>query len=840
LTQAELRSSEERLRTVVGASQDAIITIDSAGRITLFNPAAERMFGRSAQEMLGQPLDGLLPEEYRSQHQGFVESYFRCGKPNGAIGQTVELPAVRSDGTRFPVELSLSVGHQAGRPFALAIIRDITNRKQAETALRQSEKQHREIFEVATDALLIFDLDGRIVEANPAACALYGYPRNELIGLTGRDIVHADYYHLFERFKQDVAATGHFSAQSRDVRRDGTVFDVEVRGAAVTFLGRRHLLAAVRDISAYKQAARELQESRRQMATLMSNLPGMAYRCRNDPEWTMAFVSDGALQLTGYAPADLIDNRTVSFGHLIHPDDRQMVWNRIQAALRRREPFELTYRIRDAAGKERWVHEHGRGVFSEAGQLEALEGFIQDITERAHADLRLKQAAYHDALTGLPNRAFLLGRLERAIERARIRPGRKFALLFLDFDRFKVINDSLGHHIGDLLLIEIARRLEAVAEGGTKVPAASPVVARLGGDEFTVLLENIQRIEEATAFARCLQHVLSTPYYLDGHELFTSVSIGIVLSDGTETTAADVLRDADIAMYRAKGEGRARHVVFDAHMREEVRAASELEKELRQALTGREFRLLYQPIVSLETGELSSFEALLRWQHPQRGLISPDRFIPLAEETGLILSMGEWVVERACRRLLEWREHGLAENLSVSVNLSKKQLIDPRLIDKMERIVCGNGLEPQWLKLEITESIIMENTEVVVPVLERLKRMGFSLHMDDFGTGHSSLSHLSEFPIDAIKIDRAFVASMAQNRQLAAIIDAIINLARNLNIEVIAEGVETEEQLAELLTLGCTRAQGFYFAKPLSTEEAVRLMNSPPPWLSAARRTTQT
>ncbi len=447
---------------------------------------------------------------------------------------------------------------------------------------------------------------------------------------------------------------------------------------------------------------------------------------------------------------------------------------------------------------------------------------FRDVTERKTAELRLVHDAFHDALTSLPNRALFMDLLGRAIGRARRRGDYSFALLFLDMDRFKVVNDSLGHPIGDQLLIAIARRLERCVRPGD-------TVARLGGDEFTILLDDILDAGDATRVADRIQRELNLPFTISGQEVFTSASIGIALSGTAYERPDELLRDADIAMYRAKARGKARYELFDQAMHARAVSQLQIETDLRRAVDRGEFRVVYQPLVSLDTGRLIGFEALVRWEHPQRGTILPDNFVPLAEETGLIVPIGRHVLREACRQIAAWhREFPSPLPLGVAVNLSGKQFRQPDLVDQIAHVLDLYEVPPIALLLEITESVIIDDAEAALTMLDRLRKLGVRLHLDDFGTGYSSLSYLHRFDMDALKIDRSFIAAMGERGENSEIIRAIVSLARNLDMEVIAEGVERPEQLAILRSLGCEVVQGFLFSHPLDVAEAAALLRRQP------------
>jgi diguanylate cyclase (GGDEF)-like protein len=438
----------------------------------------------------------------------------------------------------------------------------------------------------------------------------------------------------------------------------------------------------------------------------------------------------------------------------------------------------------------------------------------------------LKQSALVDRLTGLPNRDLLNDRLSRLIECGRRDPDRKFAVLFLDFDRFKVINDSLGHEIGDMLIMGIADRLRKETRSADTVAsgvASMGTTARLGGDEFIVVLDQLRDNHDAVRVTERLMEALAKPYEIKGHIVHSTASIGITTNAINYTTPEDMLRDADIAMYRAKAAGKACCMLFDREMHQEAVKRLTLENDMREAIEKKQFVLHYQPIVSLQSGNTVGFEALVRWKHPVRGMVSPAEFIPLAEEIGIIVPLGDWVLSEACRQLAEWRSRRAElANISLSVNLSRKQLAAADLVSNIDRYIKENGLQPADLKLEITESAIMEDPEEAIRVLHQIRGINVELHMDDFGTGYSSLSCLHRFPIGGLKIDRSFVSKMVERKDFAIVIDTIISLTKKLNLRVVAEGVETEEQMRLLAEMGCGLAQGYLFAKPLGAADAER------------------
>jgi diguanylate cyclase (GGDEF)-like protein/PAS domain S-box-containing protein len=446
----------------------------------------------------------------------------------------------------------------------------------------------------------------------------------------------------------------------------------------------------------------------------------------------------------------------------------------------------------------------------------ATQIITRDITERRRAEEQLLHDAFHDSLTGLPNRALFMDHVKLAVNHCRRRKGYLFAVLFIDLDRFKIINDSLGHLVGDELLIAIARRLEiCLREGDT--------IARLGGDEFTILLDGINDFGDAHRVAERVQEVLEQPFSLAGWELFVTASVGIKYSNGGEQPE-ELLRDADTAMYSAKALGKARYQVFDEKMHTHAVALLEIESDLRRAIEEEEFKVNYQPIVSLGSGQICGFEALVRWHHPERGMISPADFIPIAEETGLVIQIDRWVLRQACLQMRKWQDTlPVTRRMKISVNLSCKQFMQPTIVGQVLEILQETGLDPSSLKLEITESVMLERGDYVMSVLEQLSAAGIELSLDDFGTGYSSLSYIHHFPVTALKIDQSFIKRIGRE-QNGEIVRAVVALARNLGLEVVAEGIETVIQLDQLKALGCEQGQGFFFSEPIDKESATALI----------------
>ena len=539
-------------------------------------------------------------------------------------------------------------------------------------------------------------------------------------------------------------------------------------------------------------------------------------------------------KVLGYSPQELGATSSID---QIHPDDRQRVLKAAEKARLTGRGERLEYRIRHKNGSWRILESTASAIRNAKGETEKLVIVNRDITERKRAEEMLAHSAFHDGLTNLPNRALFLDRLQHALTLSKKHSNYKFAVLLIDVDEFKVFNDSLGHTAGDELLIQIGQRLTGSLRrvdtvSRPQVPKESDsatsddTLARLGGDEFTVLLEDIRDPSEAIRVAERIQGKLATPFVVNGQEVVISASIGIALSTSPRTEAEDLLRDADIAMYRAKGAGKARCEVFDSAMHASAIKRLRLETDLRRAFELGEFRVYYQPIVSLRSGKITGFEALTRWQRPE-GLLSPSEFIAVADETGLIIPMNRLLLREACQQLRSWHSQFPSERpLTMSVNIPPRQFAQPDLASEIGLTLEQTGLDPSSLQLEIMETIAMGNAEKADCVLSQLKALGVSLSIDDFGTGYSSLSRLQRFPVDTLKIDRTFISNMDSDAESREIVRIIIMLAHSLALKVVAEGTETEEQVNQLKQLNCELAQGYFFSRPADHEVMLELLVS--------------
>jgi len=573
------------------------------------------------------------------------------------------------------------------------------------------------------------------------------------------------------------------------------------------------------EITERQRAEEALKRRKQEFKALVEHAPDIIVRFNT--ELRHVYVNPAVEKAMGISPSTFIGKTNAQ---LAMPEDFCQLWEqklRQVFETKQGNVFEFSFPI---SSETRYYQSRLVPEFANDGAVEFVLGISRNITALKQAEEQLIHDALHDVLTGLPNRTLFMERLECALRHAKRRADYLFAVLFLDLDRFKLVNDSLGHMTGDQLLVAIARRLETCLRSGD-------TVARLGGDEFTILLDDIKDVSEVTRIADRIHKELTSPFNLSGYEVFTTASIGIALSAIGYDLPGELLRDADIAMYQAKALGKARYEVFGKDMHTCAVARLQLEMDLRRAIERQEFRLHYQPIVSLETFQIDGFEALVRWQHPDQGLIFPTEFIAVAEETGLIVPIGQWVLREACDQMNKWQEQSSTTlPLTINVNLSGKQFAQPDLIEQIEQVLQETSLDAHSLRLEITESVIMENAEAATSMLLQLEAMGVQLQMDDFGTGYSSLSYLHHFPMDTLKIDRSFVSRIGIDAGNLEIVQTIMMLAHSLGMKVTAEGVETAEQLAQLRVLKCEYGQGYFFSKPLNSKMATALIAEKSQW----------
>jgi diguanylate cyclase (GGDEF)-like protein/PAS domain S-box-containing protein len=679
-----------------------------------------------------------------------------------------------------------------------------------------SEEKFRAVLEGSAAAVFVID-DGRVRYANQAAAALTGVSPSDLVERAFLDRFHPDSHDIVRHrvLKAPSPAVAGLRYEARLTGADDRW--VELTGRAIDFGGQATSLVTAFDVTERRRAEEAMRESERRMRDILETVQLVAVLL--DREGVITYCNPFFLELVGYEEEDVIGREW--FSAFVPEEDRESG----RATLRDRLSLGAVAAHDETAivtrhGDRRVVGWSNTVLRDWTGEVSGTASIGADVTDRRRAEEQLQHDAFHDALTGLPNRALFIDRLQAALARlqgaiARGHQKGMFAVVFLDVDRFKLVNDSLGHSVGDRLLVALSSALKtAVRPGDT--------VARLGGDEFTILLEDMEDRAEAIAVAERIQSVLREPLTLAGHEVFATVSMGIALSAPSYRRAEDLLRDADTAMYHAKALGKSRHQVFDSSMHARARKLLQLEHDLRRAIERREFRVYYQPIVRVADRRIAGFEALARWQHPERGLVAPSEFIHLAEETGLVVPLGRAVLEEACRQAAAWQVSS-GEDLTVSVNLSAKQFSQPDLVEQVDAALRLAGLPARLLKLEVTESMVMENTDGAIALLRRLKALGVHIAIDDFGTGYSSLSYLLRLPADTLKIDRSFVSGTGDAGRNVSIVRTVVGLAYSLGLDVVAEGVETEQQMALLAELGCPFAQGFLFSPAVEAEVAAQL-----------------
>ena len=810
-----LMDSEARYRQLFENANDIIYVHDLQGNYISINQAASRIFGYTKEEALALNMAAVTAPEHLK-----IAKRHLAQKIAGSTEQTIyEMDCIRKDGTRVTLEVNSSVIRKNGEAIAIqGVARDITERKRAEEISRKNEERYRELFENANDLIYTHDLQGRFTSLNRAGEVITGYSREETMTMSIADVVAPEFLESAKTMTAKKMIDERPTTYELEIiAKDGRRVPLEMSTRLIVNNGLPVGVQGIgRDISERKHAQESLHNTISLFAsTFESTADGIVVMSLDH----RVITSNKKFVEMWKVPASLIES-----GEGVN----LCQWIAGQVA----EPEQFLARLESlfadpmATTTELIELKDGR-IYERYSQPQFMEGVpvgrvccFRDITERNLAEEKLRHYALHDPLTDLPNRVEFMNHLGKAVERADGNEFARFAVLFLDLDRFKVINDSLGHAVGDKLLVAIAERLSACVRPGD-------VVARLGGDEFTILLHRSGDAAEVARVAERLQLKISEPFRIDNYEVFTTASIGIIVSSGCERSPEDFLRDADAAMYRAKEAGKARYEIFDQEMHVRNMNLLQVETDLRHAVERHEFEVQYQPIVELDTGRVYEFEALIRWRHPEHGLVSPNEFVGVAEETGLIIPIGKWILGESCRQIAEWQKK-YGRPLAVSVNLSAKQLMHPTLTAQVKEVLLNTGLEPSQLKLEVTESTVMEHSEKALKVLSELDELGVNLSTDDFGTGYSSLSYLQRFPFERLKIDRSFIHVMDDDAKSGAIVKTILMLGENLDLEVVAEGIETERQLELLRSLGCKLGQGYYFSRPIDVETAEQyLVNGP-------------
>ncbi len=797
-----LQASERRFRALIESGTDGIGLLNSDGIITYAGASTQRLLGYTVEEFTGRNiLDLVHPDDLADAAQKLASVLIEPGSAAPA-----ELRLKHRDGSwRWVQGMGKNFLDDPALRGVVINYRDITEERAAEEALRDSEEKYRDLVETVNEIIFEQDAAGIITYVSQAVERVSGFTPDEIVGRPAQEFVHPD---DIPRLQGDVPAGQEFRIATRagGYRWVSTSLQPVLRNGERT--GQRGVLV---DVTERKVAEEQLKASEERYRGLVDAAQDAIYTL--SPTGVLTSLNPAFEQITGWSREEWLGK---NFAPIVHPDDLPQAIQVLQEALAGgTAAFEL--RIRAKSG-EYIVTEFTTGPLMEDGKVVGLLGVGRDVTEKRKTHETIRQLAFHDALTGLPNRALFEDRLRVALAQSG-RTLQKLAVMFLDIDRFKLVNDTLGHTGGDHLL-------QAVAEDLATVGRDCDTVARVGGDEFTILLPSIADDSDAVGAAERILEVLKRPRQIDGQEFAVTVSIGVTLSPEDGLDVETLLRNADTAMYRAKDGGRDNYQLYTQAMNAAVIQRLSLETDLRHALERGELEVYYQPISDVASGEIRGAEALLRWDHPQRGRLNPDDFIPLAEETGLIIPIGEWVLGQACARVRAWQDAGYA-NMRVSVNLSARQLQHKSIVHAVRDAYQTAGIQPECLDLEITEGAVMTNVEFIIAVLHGIRRLGVGIAVDDFGTGYSSLSYLKRFPIDSVKIDRSFVRDLATDPSDAAIVTTIIAMARNLGLRVIAEGVETEEQLEFLRRRGCDEFQGYYTSRPVDAEAFERLL--PPP-----------
>jgi diguanylate cyclase (GGDEF)-like protein/PAS domain S-box-containing protein len=795
----------------------AITSLDA--RFLQVNAAFARMVGRTVDELNQSFVSDVSHPGEQAHDEALVATL--VADPT-AIAER-EKRYVRPDGTEVLAALTVSAvaGPDGAALYLIAQMVDITRQRAAERALAESERRFRTLAAASPAGIFSADANGRMLYANDRLGEIFGIDPGELDRGRWMGRVDPAWAGMLERAVTSVSETGRSvaldvrleaSAGARWVRLNiAAMRDAE---DAAAFVG------TVEDVTASIEARAELATREAEYRVIADHAGD--FLSRQDLDGRFLYASPASAAVLGYAPEQLIGRTTDELG-LIHPEDAARVRATRSRLGRNGRTATLSWRVVRPDGSTGWVESSVRTVSDDSGRPHQLVAVNRDITARKDAEVELARQAMHDGLTGLPNRALFLDRLEQALRRAE-RAGTLVAVLFLDLDRFKLINDCFGHATGDRVLCDVAERL-------TEALRPADTISRFGGDELTVLCEGIDGVADARLIADRLADLLGEPFMVDDGEAFLEASIGISLGGG-DAVPEDLIRDADAAMYRAKERGRGRVELFDEEMRRDVRERVATESLLRRAIERDELRMYVQPVVRIGDGAIQGFEGLVRWMHPERGLVAPGEFIPLAEETGLVVPIGNWMLREVCRTLRRWHDETGATWAQCSVNLSPRHLQQPELVARVAAALDEFAVPPDRLVLEITESVVMEAGSGVIETLDALKALGVRLALDDFGTGYSSLAHLHRFPLDVLKIDRSFTAALGDDHQGASIAGAIVSLAQALGLATVAEGIEDSAQQRALERMGCTFAQGYHFARPQPAEafdDLLRVAPAPDP-----------
>ena len=811
-----LKNIEQRFRTLLETMQEGVFQVDDQGRIELANSRMSRITGYTTDELIGRNADEIL-----------VAPSVRDKLP----GQTLLGAGTRSEEYTIPLETKsgesiwaklTAAPTGASEGFAassLAVIQDITEQVNAEESLRYREEYFRALLENASDLISILDLEGRILYQSLSSERLLGWDAEALIGQEFHHFIHPEDQAHFNAELQSVLQTADatVSVEIRLRHRDGGWFRFE---SLCNNLSQNPVVGGVvatsRDVTERRRIEAALDRERALFQQLFRNSPAGIVILGDDDR--IVDVNRSFEDLFQFEGREVVGRR---LSQLIVPDQLRSEATQLSELVFGRQTIDHETVRRRKDGSDVDVAILGIPMQLPEPQAGAF-GIYTDISERKRAERKLFHDAFHDALTGLPNRTLLIERLERDLRRAKRRSDYHFALIFLDLDHFKEINDTLGHGVGDQVLIETTKRLESCLRPGD-------TTARLAGDEFTLILEDVKEVADATRVAERILETLRQPWAHKGQNIEISGSMGLVFSSTGYASSEELIRDADLAMYRAKSRGKGRFEIFDEDMQRGAIERRRLEADLAQAIAAEQQVLHYQPIVCLTTGQIIAAEALVRWRHPELGLLGPGELLPASEATGIIGRLGRWILRQACRQSVDWQRRFPRQELRIGVNLSPKQLLSSKFLPELDEILAREGAKPAKIAFEIHESVPVDSPEAMA-VLWQLRKRGFRIHIDDFGTGHTALRELYRSPIDTLKVDRSFIARMKPGGEDVEIVRAAVALGTGLGLDVVAEGIETTAHLRQVRELGLTHAQGFLFSRALPSDELTALISENPRW----------
>jgi diguanylate cyclase (GGDEF)-like protein/PAS domain S-box-containing protein len=830
-TEEALSQSEEKYRTIIENIEDGYVELDLKGNFIFFNDVISKMHGYPRKELLKLNYRDIMDEENASRIYAKYNKVFTTGKPE----QEFEYEIITKNGLRRNLETSISVVKDSSERIVAfrGIVRDRTEHKQAELqnkaaleALRQSEEQYRSILENIEEGYFEVDLAGNFTFFNDSTCRLLGYSREEMMGMNYCQYTDKgaakEVFKTFNNIYQTGVPAKEFDwliTRKNKTRRyvEATIsLKKDSTGQPAGFQGFTRDVTERLQAEFQKEAALEaLRDSEDKYRSILEDIQEAYFEV--DLTGNFTFFNDSLCRLTGCSKEELTG---ANYTHFSDKENSEIVFQTFNKVYTTGEPTEgFDWLIIKKDGTRKYI-EASVSLKKESGKPAGFKGVIRDITERKRIEQELNHMATHDALTGLPNRLMFSQLLNQAIQSAK-RNTKQLAVFFIDLDRFKIINDSLGHDAGDLLLQEIASRFKQSLR-------AVDVVGRLGGDEFVILIEDFQDFNQVKIVAHKILSASIKPMVIVGEECRVTASVGISIYPKDGQDEQSLMKNADIAMYFAKEEGKNNFQFYSKDIKAQSNERLSIETNLRRAMERNELSLDYQARLDFKTNEITGVEALLRWQNQYLGVVTPTQFIPVAEETGLIVPIGKWVLKTACFQNVVWQLQGLPP-VCMAVNLSLRQLLDDNLLEDIRTALKESGMAPQLLELEITESMVMHNPSRLIALLTKIKEMGVRLAIDDFGTGYSSLAQIKHFPIDTLKVDRSFIRNLPQDSEDKAITEAIITMGKTLSLTVVAEGVETIEQENYLREHICDEMQGFYFSKPLAAELFADLLRTHKP-----------